>query len=491
MLPIQPTLTTYQDLSPQQDFVPLFAQILGDGLTPVMVYQKLRELSPYSYLLESVQQNEKLGRFSLVGVDYCLKISSQGEQITMERPNEPIKTQQGNPFRLIMELTEQIKIAQPEGLDHYKGSLVGYFGYDCIRHIERIPDQNPDPLELPESLFILPRRLVIFDNLSQSVTLIELAKAGSEANYLQAKTGLEELAATLAEPWSPAVTPLPQKQAAADFRSNMSEADYCKMVEQGKHYIKEGDIFQVVLSQRFETDYPGDSFEIYRSLRRVNPSPYLFYLHYPDFSIAGSSPEILVKKEGPTLTLRPIAGTRKRGVNKEEDLALQKELLADPKEVAEHMMLVDLGRNDLGRVCRFGSVRPTHFKFVENYSHVMHIVTNLEGQIAPGMDNHAVLMSSFPAGTLTGAPKIRAMEIIDELEVSRRGFYGGTVVALDFNGDFDSCIGIRSVVIQDQKAFVQAGAGIVADSVPAAEYQECLSKARAVFTAIAQAQEKQ
>ncbi len=483
-------LESYLEISQNHKIVPLHTKIMGDGLTPVMVYQKLKELCDYSYLLESVQQDEKLGRFSFIGTNPLVIIQSQGEEVTITKDGEST-TKKANPFEVVISESQQAGMAQlPELQDIFKGSLVGYFGYDTIRHIEKIPDNNPDELELPESLFILPRTVVIFDNITTEVTLIELAQGGSEAHYIEGCKKLKQTFNLLNEAFSPKVSVVPTTESVTPtFTSNMTAEEFKEKVVTAKEYIKEGDIFQVVVSQRFCMDYSGDSFEIYRSLRRINPSPYLYFLKQPGFEIAGSSPEILVKKEDRTLTLRPIAGTRKRGKTTAEDQALAADLMSDPKEVAEHMMLVDLGRNDLGRVAKFGTVKPTRFQFIENYSHVMHIVTNLTAETAEGVGPHEVLMSAFPAGTLSGAPKIRAMEIIDELEVTKRGCYGGTIMHLDFLGNLDSCIIIRTVIIKDSKAYIQAGAGVVADSVPEMEHEECLNKARAVMKAVALSQE--
>jgi anthranilate synthase component I len=482
---MKPDQNEFNSLSSNHSYVPLSQKIMGDTLTPVQVYQAVRHVSPYSYLLESVQQNEKLGRFSWIGLDPLLVFESSGQKIKLITKNNE-KEIIANPLEELFKVMEEFRPALPDELKPFQGGVVGYFGYDNIRHIESIPDDNPDDLSIPDSLFILPRTVFIFDHLYQSISLITLADTKKVDSYTSGKERIQQLLTLISSGISnPGVEELPEaSESPLEFNSNMSRKEYMAAVSKAKNYIVEGDIFQVVLSQRFAMPFKDDPFEIYRSLRRVNPSPYLFYLNYPDFQIAGSSPEILVKREADTLTLRPIAGTAKRGETRLEDELAAKSLLEDPKESSEHMMLVDLGRNDLGRVSKFGSVKPTHFKYIENYSHVMHIVTNLEGVMEEGKSNADLIKATFPAGTLSGAPKIRAMEIIDELECSKRGFYGGAVANIDFNGNFDSCIGIRSVVVKDDNAYIQAGAGIVADSIPEKEYEECLNKAKAVMKAI-------
>lgn len=482
---MKPTPEEFNRLAGKAGYLPVYEKIMGDTLTPVSVYQALRGSSKHSYLLESVQQDEKLGRYSWIGLDPMMVFSSKGRSITVSTSGGQ-RNIDANPLDELFTVMEDFKPALLEDLLPYQGGVVGYFGYDNIRHFEDIPEKNPDQLKIPDSLFVLPRTVFVFDHLHQSITLITLVESSQPDAYDEGKRRITDLIELIADSKRKgALTPIEDRlEAPLQFSSNISKAEYIEAVEKAKHYILEGDIFQVVLSQRFSMEYQEDPFEVYRSLRRINPSPYLFYLDYGDFQIAGSSPEILVKRNRDRLTLRPIAGTRSRGKTEEEDQKLADELLNDPKELAEHMMLVDLGRNDLGRVSTFGTVHPTQFKFIENYSHVMHIVTNLEGEMAEDRTNADLIKATFPAGTLTGAPKVRAMEIIDELEVSKRGFYGGTVANIDFNGNFDSCIGIRSVVVKDNVAYVQAGAGIVADSNPEAEYEECLNKAKAVMKAI-------
>ena len=482
---MNPSLSDYSRLSQTHRYIPLSMRIMGDTLTPVRVYRAIRSMSPYSYLLESVQQNEKLGRFSWIGIDPQMIFESRGRKISV-KTEDSWRHYEGNPLDELFHEMEAFRPVLSDELLPYQGGVVGYFGYDTIRHFEEIPDANPDHLEIPESLFILPKTVIVFDHLYQSVRLITLLDAQKKDAYVTGTGYLSSLLDAIADSDDKSDLQLEADESDSEmpFESNMSKQAFMAAVERAKRYIVEGDIFQVVLSQRFQVPFEGDPFELYRSLRRINPSPYLFYLHYPDFQVAGSSPEILVKRHQDTLTLRPIAGTRKRGPSEEQNKRMERELLNDPKELAEHMMLVDLGRNDLGRISRFGSVRPTQFKYIENYSHVMHIVTNLEGQLAAGKSNSDLIKATFPAGTLTGAPKVRAMEIIDELEVSKRGFYGGAVANIDYGGNFDSCIGIRSVLLKNDTAYVQAGAGIVADSQPEKEYEESINKAKAVIKAI-------
>ena len=484
-------LEKYLELSKSNLYIPLWTEILADFYTPVSVFSKVRELSPYAYLLESVEQNENLGRYSFIGLDPLMVFSSVGRDIKITESNATEKSIRGDSFEELFQVMKHYQPANIPELNSYNGGVVGYFGHDTIRHIEKIPNENPNDLKIPESLFILPGTVFVFDSLEQTLRVIIQTPQGTQKEY---ETSLKKLDSYL----EVLQTPNPAKnirflkksnQSLPQFSGNMTKKEYESVVNQCKKYIYEGDIFQVVISQRFEIEYKKDPFNIYRSLRRINPSPYLFYLQYPDFQIAGSSPEILVKKTGNKLTLRPIAGTIRRGKTPEEDLKLEKQLLEDPKEIAEHEMLVDLGRNDLGRISQFGSIIPTKYKVIENYSHVKHIVTNLESEIMPDTPLDGVLKATFPAGTLSGAPKVRALEIIDEVEVSQRGFYGGMVLNADFHGNLDSCIGIRSVLIKNEKAFIQAGAGIVADSVPENEYEECLNKARAVMRAVQESQE--
>lgn len=489
---MKPSAAEYNRLAKQFAYVPLSLKIMSDTLTPVKVYQAIRHLSPYSYLLETVQQNEKLGRYSWIGIEPIMIFQSSGENITVTA-NGSQKQYKGNPLDELFNEMETFKPALIDDLLPYQGSVVGYFGYDNIRHFEDIPDKNPDPLDIPESLFILPKTVCVFDHLFQTCTIITLLKSDDADAYKKGESFIHELLDAISKHQVEANLLLEETPEDDGFKveSNMTKEEYIQAVEKAKHYIVEGDIFQVVLSQRLSTPFEEDAFELYRSLRRINPSPYLFYLNYPDFQIAGSSPEILVKRSEDTLTLRPIAGTRKRGNDQAKNKAMEKELLEDPKELAEHMMLVDLGRNDLGRISKFGTVRPTQFKYIENYSHVMHIVTNLESQLEPGKTNSDLIKATFPAGTLTGAPKVRAMEIIDELEKEKRAFYGGAVANIDYGGNFDSCIGIRSVLVKNKTAYVQAGAGIVADSIPEYEYKESINKATAVIKAIQLARRNQ
>lgn len=469
-----------------EKYITLYTKIVADTLTPVLVYQKLRKLSKLSYLLESVEQNEKLGRFSMIGINPQAVFKSTGNSISIESYEaDHVKEFIGNPIDALFQMAEEMSISEMPEIMPHQGGMVGYFGYDSIRYIEEIPDNNPNDLGLPESFFILPKNMVVFDHLYQTLTITALTATNDTEAYKDSCQEIEHIVDCIVEPISRDKLLYPRNRVEPkDYISNMSREQYMAIVNKAKQYIVDGDIFQVVLSQRFSTSFTEDPFEIYRALRRINPSPYLFFLDYDEFQIAGSSPEVLVKREKQKLTLRPIAGTRPRGRTSEEDIALEKDLLNDEKEIAEHIMLVDLGRNDLGRVSEFGSVKPTRFKYIENYSHVKHIVSNLEGKLKEDKNNADLLKATFPAGTLSGAPKVRAMEIIDELEVSRRGFYGGAVVSVNFNGDMDACIGIRSVVIKNDQAHIQAGAGVVADSIPEHEHQECLNKASAMLSAI-------
>jgi anthranilate synthase component 1 len=365
---------------------------------------------------------------------------------------------------------------------------VGYIAYDAVRQLENLPETNPDDLGLPDMLFMFTDTIVAFDNVSHKLTVMHNLQARPGDNldllYDQAAGVLQQILADLRNPLAEAQGQNGQVEAEDSFNSNIEKEDFLAAVEACKSYIKKGDIIQAVLSQRLDTEFEGDAFSLYRALRIVNPSPYMFYLHFAGVKLVGASPEIHVRSYDGKVTIRPIAGTRPRGENVEQDLKLEKELLADEKERAEHLMLVDLARNDIGRVCRYGSVKVTEFMVVERYSHVMHIVSDVEGTLEEGKDAFDLIAATFPAGTVSGAPKIRAMEIVEELEPTRRGPYAGLVGYFSFNGNFDSCITIRTMLVKGNKVYVQAGAGIVADSVPEREYAETLNKAKALFRAI-------
>ncbi len=462
--------------------IPLVAETFADLDTPLSLYLKLAN-RPFSYLLESVQGGERFGRYSFIGLPAEVRIVANGRNIEVKRGDATLRSVQDvNPLDFVQGYLAQFKAAPANGLPRFAGGLAGYFGYDTVRYIEHrlAAAQKPDVLGTPDVLLLLTEELAVVDNLAGKLYFIVYVDPEKPDAYVSGRNRLRELIMALREPVSiPAATASTAATAASEF----GEAGFKAAVEKAKRYIFDGDIMQVVLSQRMSRPFDAPPLSLYRALRSLNPSPYMFYYDMGDHHVVGSSPEILVRLEGETVTSRPIAGTRPRGKTREEDLALAEELLADPKERAEHVQLMDLGRNDVGRVAATGTVRVTENMTIERYSHVMHIVSNVEGRLKPEMDAIDVLKATFPAGTVSGAPKVRAMEIIDELEPSKRGIYAGAVGYLAFNGDMDVAIAIRTAVVKDKTLYVQAGAGIVADSVPQSEWMETQNKARAVLRA--------
>lgn len=445
----------------------------------------------WSFLLESVEGGEKWGRFSFLGLNPSLLFQVQGGRTTILRHGEEeVLDADRDPFAHLRQLLAGFRAVDAPGLPRFWGGLVGYLGYDMVRFIERLPELTP-PITMPEARLMLADNLLIFDNLRQTIkvmTLVHLSPEDSlRAQYERAVGAIETLIQRLGRP-VPLVAGLPPSER-PPLTSNLTQERFGTMVEQAKEYIAAGDVIQVVLSQCFQTPLRHDPFDLYRALRSINPSPYMFYLDQGDLKLVGASPEILVRLEEGRITYRPIAGTRPRGSTEAEDKELETELLADPKERAEHLMLVDLGRNDVGRVAGVGSVRVPELFSVERYSHVMHIVSQVEGELAPDCDGLDVLKSTFPAGTVTGAPKVRAMEIIEELEPTRRGPYAGAVGYLGFSGNLDFCITIRSFAIYQGQIYLQVGAGIVADSDPAKEFQETVNKGMALVRALDRAEE--
>ena len=448
------TLDQFRAHAKNGNLVPVYKEIIADMETPVSAYQKIA--CPNSFLLESVEGGEKLARYSFIG---------HGDIVSLD-------------------ILKQFKpVIFPE-LPRFHGGIVGYFSYDYIRQIENIPDNNPDELNLPETQFIFAKSILAFDHVKHKIIVISNAHITDNIDqaYHEACSAIDVLEQQLLKETKPTTVTI-NTDIEPNFQSNFTKESYCTLVNKAKEYIKAGDIFQVVPSQRFVTPIKDSPFDIYRKLRIINPSPYMFFLNFGDFQMAGSSPEILVRLVGYTAIVRPIAGTRPRGVTPEEDKDLEQNLLNDEKEKAEHIMLVDLGRNDLGRVCEYNTVKPTEFMIIERYSHVMHLVSNVEGQLQKDKTAIDLFRACFPAGTVSGAPKIRAMEIIDELEPVRRNTYAGSVGYFDFTGDMDTCITIRTITIKDGKAYIQAGGGIVADSVPELEYQETINKAKAMMRA--------
>jgi len=468
-------------------------ELYTDTETPISVFKKICEPNEYAFLLESVEMEEKIGRYSFLGLAPRLIIQARGEQIEVFRDGETSRYQ-GDPIEFLKSWIAQYQPEPIEGLPRFQNGIVGYFSYDTIRYFEDIPRSNPDPLGLPDCFLIMADQLIVFDHVKHTLSVVASTFIEDDTDPAQSYDSACERIRWIVKRINEIVL-VPQnfksaeQVAVPETSSNTTRKEFESMVRRAKEYIHKGDIFQVVLSQRLCVELKGDPFDLYRALRRVNPSPYMFYLKFGDLKVAGSSPEVLVRVENGVVTTRPLAGTRRRGGDEEEDRKLEEELLADPKERAEHVMLVDLGRNDLGRVCDYGTVRVTEQMAIERYSHVMHIVSNVEGRMRREVSALDVLGACFPAGTVSGAPKVRAMEIIDELEKEARGVYAGAVGYIDFSGNLDSCIAIRTIVIKNDKAYIQVGAGIVADSKPALEYQETLNKAKALLKAVEQAGE--
>tara|TARA_X000000950_G_scaffold130096_1_gene162512 strand:- start:791 stop:2320 length:1530 start_codon:yes stop_codon:yes gene_type:complete len=492
-LKIEPSFETFEKNYNEGKTQLIWTWIPSDLETPVSAYLKLCKKDPYCFLLESVEGGEKLGRYSFLGYDPDLLWAYENNQIELRREGEETIISNGDPIESMRALLDESKIdVVDEGMPPMAVSgLFGYVGYDMVRLIEDIPDSNPDDLGIPQSILMRPKIVVIFDSVKKMACLVtpvymhaknsektaqetfdkDLQIIQDAVNHLRVPKDLE-----LLREESKLTTPL-------EVSSNMTKEQFKDAVQRVINYTHEGEAFQVVPSQRFSVDFDISSFAFYRTLRRVNPSPFMFHIAFDGFQLVGASPEILVRVRDRKITIRALAGTRKRGRNSKEDEALAKELLADKKECAEHLMLVDLGRNDVGRVSKFGSVKVTEKFIVEYYSHVMHIVSNIKGKLKDSVDVIDALFAGFPAGTLSGAPKVRAMEIIDEVEVSRRSYYAGGVGYFSGNGEMDTCIAIRTALIKDKKLYVQAGAGVVADSVPESEYQETINKSRALILA--------
>jgi anthranilate synthase component 1 len=461
--------------------IPLAVETFADLDTPLSLYLKLAN-KPFSYLLESVQGGERFGRYSFIGLPADTRITVRGKQVTLTSSAGETTQEVANPLDYIEEYRARFKVAPLSGLPRFTGGLAGYFGYDTVRYIEpRLANVvKKDVLGTPDILLMLTEQLAVIDNLSGKLTFIVYADPAHADAYRSALQRLHELQRSLRQPVQIPDAPQMRRHEA---KSEFGEAAFKAAVEKSKQYIFDGDIMQVVLSQRMSQPFPASPLSLYRALRSINPSPYMFYYDMDDHHVVGSSPEILVRLEGDTVTVRPIAGTRPRGKTPQQDADLATELLADPKELAEHLMLIDLGRNDIGRVARNGTVKLTDKMVIERYSHVMHIVSNVEAKLKEGLSAMDVLKATFPAGTVSGAAKVRAMEIIDELEPSKRGIYAGAVGYLGFNGDMDVAIALRTAVVKDKTLYVQAGAGIVADSVPESEWLETQNKARAVLRA--------
>lgn len=486
-----PSLEAFRAVARPGALVPVYREIMADLETPVSAYLKVAKGHDRAFLLESVEQADILGRYSFLGANPSVVFRSRGNQVTVIRPDATESYESENPLDELRNLMATYHPVEVEGLPYFHGGAVGYMSYDEVRFFEHLPDKNPDPLELPDLYFYITDTVVIFDHVRNRMQIVSNAHVAddAEAAYYEAVQKIDALEARLRQPLVVAHERIHAGAVDDTIRSNFTKDEFCGIVERTKEYIRAGDVFQVVLSQRFERNVYTSPINLYRALRCVNPSPYMTLLEFPEFTLVGASPEVMTQVKGRRCMVRPIAGTRPRGSTRDEDLALERELMADEKERAEHIMLVDLGRNDIGRVSAIGSVHPTQLMVVERYSHVMHIVSQVEGDLRPDADAFDALRATFPMGTVSGAPKIRAMEIIDELENVRRGPYSGGAGYIGFNGDVDTCINIRTMIVKDGVAYLQAGAGIVYDSDPEPEYEETRNKAKAMFQAVAFAEE--
>ena len=489
----RPTFEEFCRKSHEGNLIPVSREILADMETPVSAFRKI-DSGEYAFLLESVQGGEKWARYSFLGSHPLLVVRTKGTRAELLRGGEvhPVPMP-GDPLSLLKAQLASYRPVRVPGLPRFFGGMVGYVGYDVARFFERLPDTTLDDLDLPDACFLFTDTLLIFDNLRQRITVVsnahvkDASPGGLEGAYEEAVRSIEAIVGELRKP-VPVRPPAPSAPPRGAARSTLTRESFEAAVRRCKEYVRAGDIIQAVLSRRLEIPTSADPFDIYRALRIINPSPYMYYLRLGDLRLVGSSPEVLVRLEEGRIDLRPIAGTRPRGRDEAEDRRLEQELLADPKERAEHIMLVDLGRNDVGRVAEVGSVEVNELMVTERYSHVMHIVSNVRARLQPERDAFDLLRACFPAGTVTGAPKIRAMEIIEELEPVKRGPYAGAVGYFSFSGNMDTCITIRTILCRPGRAYIQAGAGIVADSDPAREYQETASKAEAMLSAVGMAE---
>jgi anthranilate synthase component 1 len=488
---MQPDFTEFLKASKEANVIPVLDAVMADLLTPVSAFLKVRKQARNCCLLESIEGGEKIARYSFVVFDPFWKIETKNNFTTCQHfPEAPQDAGKRDFWQLLEQEFGRHRSFHFPGLPPFTGGGVGFFSYDLVRTLERIPRHPNDDLALPDACIALFPSVLAFDHLKHRIVIVENVFTSGKTeqqlkhHYDRALLRIEGIKQLLTKPLSARENLSLSDENGAPFKAYTSQDRFVESVRAAKNYIERGDIFQVVLSQRFSAEVEGDAFDTYRALRYVNPSPYMFFLDFDSIRVVGASPEMLVKVQGQRLEYRPLAGTRRRGASEEEDTRLIEELKADEKERAEHVMLVDLGRNDLGRVSEYGSVRVDDLMFIEKYSHVIHLVSALSGTLRPGLTRFDAFRACFPAGTVTGAPKIRAMEIINELEPAQRGIYAGSVAYLDFSGNLDSCITLRTIVIKDNVAYVQAGAGIVADSIPQSEHQECLNKAGAMKKAI-------
>ncbi len=485
---IHPSLDEFKKLAKPGALVPLYREILADLETPVAAYMKIAQGEPYAFLQESVEKAETLGQHSFLGSGPSVVFKSKGNQVTIERNGETRSFTAADPLQELRKLLGGYHAVPVQDMPEFHGGAVGYISYDQVRGFEKLPNNNPDELGLPDLYFIITETMLIFDHVRNKIKIVSNVHVNGDAEtaYGEALKNIDAIEAKLRAPLPAALSNQAQAAPNSELQSNVTREYFCDSVRKAKEYICAGDIFQVVLSVRFARKVQSSPLDLYRALRCINPSPYMLLMQYPEFALVGSSPEVMTQVKNGTAMVRPIAGTRPRGKTPEEDLALEQDLLSDEKEIAEHVMLLDLGRNDLGRVSAPGSVAPVAKKrmVIERYSHVMHIVSEVAGTLAEGKDAFDALAATFPMGTVSGAPKIRAMEIIDELETVQRGPYAGGFGYISFSGDMDTCILIRTMVVKDGTAYCQAGAGIVYDSDPGREYQECMNKARALFEAV-------
>jgi len=497
-----PELSEFEGLCREGNLIPIYREILADLETPLSAFMKLRphrenfgEEEDYAYLLESVEKGERLGRYSFLGINPFMVFKSEGRKAHLFSPTGrcEIFNNLSDPLGILKQIMQRFKVVNLPYLPIFFGGAVGYVGYDVVKFWEEIPSLGKKDLNFPDLFFVLTKDVVIFDHLDHRIKIISFAFLDGDSPkkvYRRTKERIDQIVERLRSRlhYPPGgLTRIPEEK---EVRSNFAPEDFMRAVDKAKEYIRAGDIFQVVLSQRFERKIYSSPFDIYRVLRSLNPSPYMYFLKFGDFFVVGSSPEILVRKEGREVTLRPIAGTRPRGGCEEDDARLADELFKNEKEKAEHIMLVDLGRNDLGRVCDYGTVKVKELFSIEKYSHVMHLVSEVRGNLHNGFDQFDLLKACFPAGTVSGAPKVRAMQIIEELEPSLRGPYAGALGYFSFSGNMDTCITIRTMLIKGDKAYIQAGAGIVVDSVPENEFKETVNKAKALITAIELSEEE-
>ena len=494
MLTYWPKRPEFEKIAARANTIPLYTQLLSDQLTPVSAFNRMAADTDHAFLLESVIGGEKVARYSFIAVNPMTVLEATEQDFTITPTGGPTQTgKSDDPLAELEELLRGYRAHHLPELPRFVGGAVGYASYDTVRYYEDLTAAPPDDRQLPDLLFGIYDTMVIFDHVQKLIKVVahaHVGRDGVEGGYADAQARIERVVETLADTRAVGVTPVsPGGHAEHKYLSNFAQSDFEAAVDRCKEYIRAGDIFQVVISQRLGVETAADSFNIYRSLRAVNPSPFMFYLKSPRVVLVGASPEVLCRVEDGVVTNRPLAGTRPRGRTESEDLAYEKELLADPKERAEHVMLVDLGRNDVGRVAELGSVRIDELMTVERYSHVMHICSNVTGILAPGKTAFDALRAVLPVGTVSGAPKIRAMQIIDELEKTRRGPYAGAVGYIDFAGNMDTCIALRTLVVADptspkRKVYAQVGAGVVADSEPLNEYRETLNKAQSMLKAI-------